>query len=177
MTRTITLVLAAVAVTASLAEAQRVSFDRLALRLNQGDRVTVTDSDGQETKGRIVDLSPSTLSLETAGRRRDLTGGDVSVIERRYHDSLGNGALIGFVSGVVFIATLVVAECADCATNPEVMPWYALFGAAGAGIGVGFDALHQGSRVIYRGVPSDRRLAVSPVVSRERQGVSVSLGF
>lgn len=177
MTRTITLVLAAVAVTASLAEAQNVSFDRLALRLNQGDQVTVTDSEGQETRGRIVDLSPSTLSLETAGLRRELTGGDVSVIQRRYHDPLGNGALIGFVSGVAFLATLVSAECSGCANDPEMMLGYLLFGGAGAGIGMGFDALHQGSRVVYRAAPSDRRFAVSPVVSRERQGVSVSLGF
>jgi len=177
MLRTIALALAAATLTASLSEAQNASFDRLALRLNQGDQVTVTDSEGRETKGRIVDLSPSTLSLETAGLRRDLTGGDVSVIQRRYHDPLGNGALIGFVSGVAFIATLVAAECPDCRNDPEVMPWYALFGAAGAGIGMGFDALHQGSRVVYRAAPSDRRLAVSPVVSRERQGVSVSLGF
>lgn len=47
MNRTIALVLAAIALTAPLAEAQRVSFDRLALRLNQGDAVTVTDGDGQ----------------------------------------------------------------------------------------------------------------------------------
>ena len=177
MPRTIALALAAATLNASLAEAQNVSFDRLALQLNQGDRVTITDSEGQETKGRIVDLSPSMLSLETAGLRRDLTGGDVSVIERRYHDSLGNGALIGLVSGVVFIATIVAAECSGCATDPEVMPWYALFGAAGAGIGAGLDSLHQGSRVVYRAAPSDRRLAVSPVVSPDRQGVSVSLGF
>ena len=177
MLRTIALALTAATLTASLSEAQNPSFDRLALRLNQGDQVTVTDSEGRETKGRIVDLSPSTLSLETAGLRRDLTGGDVSVIQRRYHDPLGNGAAIGFVSGVAFLAVLVSAGCSGCATDPEVMPWYALFGGAGAGIGMGFDALYQGSRVVYRAAPSDRRLAVSPMVSRERQGVSVSLGF
>ena len=172
MTRTIILVLAAVAVTASLAEAQRVSFDRLALQLNQGDAITVTHGDGQELRGRIVDLSSSTLALEADGLRRDLDRGDISVIHRRERDSLTNGALVGFASGVAFIVTF-----GGSAADPYALPWYALFGAAGAGIGVGFDALHQGSRVVYRAAPSDRRLAVSPVVSPERQGVSVSFGF
>ena len=175
--RTITLVLAAMAVTASLAEAQRVSFDLLALQLDEGDPVTVTDGDGRELRGRIVDLSSSTLALEADGLRRDLSRGDVSVIQRRERDSLTNGALVGFASGVALAVTLVAGECRSCATDPSVMPWYTLFGAAGAGIGAGLDSLHQGSRVIYRASSSDRRLAVSPVVSPERQGVSVSLGF
>ena len=177
MTRTIILVLAAVvAVTASLAEAQRVSFDRLALQLNQGDAITVTHGDGQELRGRIVDLSSSTLALEADGLRRDLDRGDISVIHRRERDSLTNGALVGFASGVAFIVTFVAGN-GGSATAPYALPWYALFGAAGAGIGAGLDSLHQGSRVVYRAAPSDRRLAVSPVVSPERQGVSVSLGF
>ena len=71
---------------------------------------------------------------------------------------------------------IVVGEGGSAAA-PCALPWYPLFGAAGAGIGAGLDSLHQGSRVVYRAAPSDRRLAVSPVVSPERQGVSVSLGF
>lgn len=178
MKRTITLVLVAIALTASLAEAQRVSFDRLALQLNQGDAVTVTDGDGQELRGRVVDLSSSTLALEADGLRRDLNRGDVSVIQRRERDSLTNGALVGFASGVAFAVMLVlVVGDGSSAADPYAMPWYALYGAAGAGIGAGLDSLHQGSRVVYRAAPSDRRLALSPVVSRERQGVSVSLGF
>ena len=176
MTRTVTFVLAAATLTASLAEAQGVSFDRLALQLNQGDPVTVTDDDGQELRGRIVDLSSSTLALEADGLRRDLNRGDISVIQRRERDSLTNGALVGFASGVAFAVMLVVGN-GGSAADPYAMPWYALFGTAGAGIGAGLDSLHQGSRVVYRAAPSDRRLAVSPIVSPERQGVSVSLGF
>ena len=175
MIRTITLVLAAMAVTASIAQAQRVTFDRLALRLNQGDAVIVTDSDGQVLRGQIVDLSSSTLSLETGGLRRDLDGGDISVIRHRERDSLMNGAAIGFASGVAIIVGLV-ARTGELSAADFVYA-SSLFGAAGAGIGAGLDALHEESRVIYRTAPSNRRLAVSPVVSRERQGVSVSLGF
>ena len=176
MTRTITLVLAAVAVTASLAEAQRVTFDRLALQLNQGDSVTVTDSDGRRLRGRIVDLSASTLALQVDGLRRDLNRGDISAVQRRERDSLKNGAAIGFASGVAVLVGLAVLPDGDL--NPTgFMIVGSLFGAAGAGIGAGLDALHEETQVIYRTTPSNRRLAVSPVVSLERQGVSVSLGF
>ena len=177
MTR-IALVLAAATVTASLAEAQSLSFDRLALQLNQGDRITVTDRDGEELRGRIVDLSSSTLSLQTGGLRHDLAGGDISVIRRRERDSLKNGAAIGFASGVAGVAVLVGLVAPDGDLPPAgFMILGSLFGAAGAGIGAGLDALQEESRVVYRTAPSNRRLAVSPVVSRERQGVAVSLGF
>ena len=176
MTRTITLVLAASAVTASLAEAQRVTFDRLALRLNQGDSVLVTDSDGRRLRGRIVDLSASTLALETDGLRRELNRGDVSMIQRRERDSLTNGAAIGFGSGLAIIVGLFARH--GVLDDAGVVFFYSsLFGAAGAGIGAGLDALHEEPQVVYRSAPSNRRLAVSPVLSPERQGVSVSLGF
>ncbi len=172
MTR-IVLVLAAATATAPLAGAQSLSFDRLALELNQGDRVTVTDSGGQKLQGRIVDLSPSILSLQAGALRRDLNRDDVSVVRRRERDSLTNGAVFGFASGVgvALALILVVGEGGGSAS------WYALFGAAGAGIGAGLDSLHQGSRVIYRAAPSNRRLAVSPRLSRDGAVLSVSLGF
>ena len=177
MTR-IALVLVAATATAPLAEAQSLSFDRLALQLNQGDRVTVTDSDGQELQGRIVDLSSSTLSLQAGALRRDLNRDDVSVVQHRERDSLTNGAAFGFASGVVFALILVVGESGGSyAADPAAVPWYALFGAAGASIGAGLDSLHQGSRVIYSAAPSNRRLAVSPRLSRDGGVLSVSLGF
>ena len=175
MTR-IVLVLAAATATAPLAGAQSLSFDRLALELNQGDRVTVTDSGGQKLQGRIVDLSPSILSLQAGALRRDLNRDDVSVVQRRERDSLTNGAVFGFASGVGVALILVVGE-GGYAAAPAAAPWYALFGAAGAGIGACLDSLHQGSRVIYRAAPSNRRLAVSPRLSRDGAVLSVSLGF
>ena len=175
MTR-IALVLVAATATAPLAEAQSLSFDRLALQLNQGDRITVTGSDGRELQGRIVDLSSSTLSLETAGLRRDLSGGDVSVIRRRERDSLKNGAAIGFASGAAIIVGLF-ARSGELDHAGIVFFYSSLFGAAGAGIGAGLDALHESSRVIYSTTPSNRRFAVAPLLSRDSGGLSVSLGF
>ena len=175
MTR-ITLVLVPAMVTASLAEAQSVPFDRLALLVNQGDRITVTDSAGRELRGRLLDLSPSTLSLQSDGLRHDLHGGDISAVRRRERDSLQNGAVIGFLSGAALAAGLLART--EAGLDPSfLLPFASLAGAAGAGIGVCLDSLHEGSQVIYRAAGSNRRLAVSPLLSRDSAGLSVSLGF
>ena len=175
MTR-ITLVLAPAMVSASLAEAQSVSFDRLALLVNQGDRIMVTDIAGRELRGRIVDLSPSTLSLQTDGLRHDLNGGDISAIRRRERDSLKDGAVLGFLSGAaIAVGFLVQTEARN--NSGLVLSFASLAGAAGTAIGVCLDGLHEGSQVIYSAGGSNRRLAVSPLLSRSRRGLSVSLGF
>ena len=75
------------------------SFERLGLLLDQGERIRVTDGAGRELRGRLIDLSPSTLSLRVAGVRHDLREAAVAVIRRQRRDRLGNGALVGFLSG------------------------------------------------------------------------------
>ncbi len=170
--------LAAVVMTATgpSAQAQALSFDRLGLRIDEGDHVTVTDHAGRVLRGRVVDLSASGLSLQAGDVRHDLDGGDISVIRWRERDSLANGAWVGFLSGVGFLAAMARGSDGDAGL---AMTFGALFGAAGAGIGVYFDAIYQPSRVIYGSEGSDRRLAVSPVLSASGDGggVSVSLGF
>ena len=169
----IALVLVAAVTTASLTEAQTVeSFDRLALLVNQGDRLTVTDRAGEELQGRLVDLTPTTLSLQIDDGLHDLAEANVSLVRRRQRDSLKNGALLGFMAGAAIAASLTSA------THPFIrMSAMSLFGAAGIGIGVGFDAFVQDSRVVYRATRSARRLTVSPLLTRDRRGVSLSLGF
>ena len=173
MTR-ILLALVTVVATSSLAGAQDISFDRLALLVNQGDTITVTDADGRRLHGQILDLSPSTLTLQTGAIRHELDGSEVSVVRGRERDPLRNGALIGFAVGAGYVVSLAVRYRID---DPAMVYFAFLMGGAGAGIGVGLDSLHEDSRVIYRAAPSDRRLTVSPVLSPERQGLSVSFGF
>lgn len=179
MTRT-ALVLLAVTPMASLAEAQTVaSFDRLALVVNQGDHVTLTDSSGRALRGRILDLSPSTLALSVNGVRQEVLGAEVATIRRPRRDPLKNGAVTGFLSGAGIAAGLLLgSRCADARVALYVG---SLFGAAGAGIGAGVDALIQGEHVIYtapRTAPgASRGFTVAPVVSRGGGGLSASFGF
>ena len=176
MTR-IALVLIAVTATPALAQAQTAtSFDRLWLLVNQGDRISVTDRNGRRLQGRLIDLSPTTLSLQMDDGRRELEEAEVSIIRRSRHDSLKNGAIIGSISGAVVAGVLLSDE------GPTSYPGvYALimslFGAAGAGIGVGLDAGYEKSQVVYRARRSARHLSVAPLLSRDRRGLSVSLGF
>jgi len=174
MTRIIALALATVVTAASFAGAQDVSFDRLALHVNQGDTITVTDGDGRRLHGQVLDLSPSTLTLQAGALRHELYGDEVAVVRGRERDSLKNGAAIGFAVGAGYIVSMAVAHRID---DPVIVYLALVFGGVGAGVGTGLDALHEDTKEIYRAVPSDRRLTVSPVLSRDRQGVSVSFGF
>ncbi len=177
MIRLIVLVLATAvwAGSASRAEAQGVSFDRLGLRVDEGDRVSVTDLAGRELDGRILDFSASSLSLEADGIRHDLSEGDIAVVRHRERDSLRNGTAVGFAVGVGF-AAYVFAQCDDAPPAAWVFGTL-LYGTVGAGIGAGVDAMHERSREVYRAQSFDRRLVVAPVLSRGGGGVSLSLGF
>lgn len=178
MTRTaLVLVAATVTTTASLAEAQTVeSFDRLALLVNQRDHITVTDRTGRQLQGRLIDLSPASLSLLTDEGLRDLEETEVALVRRRQPDSLKNGALLGAISGAVVAGVLMSDE--GPGSYPGVYALFmSLFGAAGAGIGVGLDAAYVRSQVIYTARRPAARVAVSPLLSRHRRGVALSLGF
>jgi hypothetical protein len=155
-------------------------FTQLNTRLGPGDTIWVTDAQGREVKGRILSLSTDALTLE-GGSRRSFGAPDVSTIQVRRNDSLGNGALIGLGvgSGLTLVACLAGTDGSDqgwCAAAAAV------YGGIGAGIGVGIDALIPGKKILaYRGpAPSGAplaRLSIAPLVSRRAKGVAVSLTF
>lgn len=176
MTRT-ALVLAAAMAAASPTEAQTVeSFDRLALLVNQGDHIEVMVRGGRKLQGRLIDLSPASLSLLIEDDLHDLEETEVAVVRRRQPDSLKNGAIAGSIVGAVVAGVLMADE--GPGSYPGVYTLFmSLFGAAGAGIGIGFDAGYVRSEVVYTARRSTRRVAVSPLLSRHRRGVALSLGF
>ena len=105
--------------------------------------------------------------------RRQGTG--VVRIERRRSDSLLNGALIGAGAGVASGLLLCRAmepwrNCRD-----DVGPMLG-FGAIGAGIGMGIDALIRGGETIYQPAGTTR-LQVAPVVGRSAGGLRVAVSF
>lgn len=171
------LVLAAAVATASPSEAQTVeSFDRLALLVNQGDHIEVTIRGGRQLRGRLIDLSPASLSLLIDDRLRDLDETEVAVVRLRQPDSLKNGAIVGSIVGAVVAGVLMADE--GPGSYPGVYTLVmSLFGAAGAGIGIGFDAGYVRSQVVYTARRPARRVAVSPLLSRHHRGVALSLGF
>ena len=149
------------------------SFEQLALLVESGDRITVTDSAGREQTGRIVDLSPSALALFIDGARHDFREVQVHSIRQWRQDSLKNGAWFGFAVGAALGATALNPR-ADIAAPALFL---GLLAAAGTGIGVGLDALVPSRQVIYQSAGTARRVTVAPLVARDRRGLAVSLSF
>ena len=154
-------------------------FSQLDTRLRPGDTIWVTDAQGREVKGEIVDLAPDSLTLK-AGPARRFGPADATLIRQRRHDPLWNGALIGFaVGGGLGLGMGNFSgswDWGDAATGAVI------FGGIGAGIGVGFDALIPGKKqVVYRapgpGAASHARLSIAPVVTRRSKGLAVSFAF
>ena len=66
-----------------VAAQQASSFEQLQILVESDDEITVIEGDGQEFKGRIIDLSASTLRLSVNGVPRRYSQGDVIEILRR----------------------------------------------------------------------------------------------
>ncbi|MEO5741259.1 MAG: hypothetical protein ABIS29_11755 [Vicinamibacterales bacterium] len=161
----------------SLAEAQQLAgtFDQLRVLIKPGDTLTITDDHGQRLRGKLVDLSASSLVLVASGTRRLFQDTEVSTIEKRGADSLKNGALIGLSIGAGLFGPVIGAVTGDWGLAAAGALFY---GGIGMGIGAGGDALIEGPRVIYAAAPSARRTVnVAPILSRSRKGVLLSIGL
>jgi hypothetical protein len=164
--------------TISPAEAQQIAgtFDQLRVLVRPGDTLTVTDSTGQRVRGRLTELSASSLRLDVSGGLRQFQDSDVDTIEKRGADSLKNGALTGMAISGGF-AVLGMAMTGVASEEPGVVVAATLlYCGIGAGIGAGIDALIEGRHVIYASSNSaSTRLAIAPILSRSRKGVLLSL--
>jgi hypothetical protein len=165
---------------ASRAEAQGIatSFDQLRLLVRPGDTVSVTDTTGREVTGRIVVLSSSSLALMIDRTRRDLTEPDVTTIRQRRNDSLANGAAWGLGIGAGLTGALIAASGGVDGEYGWAVLAIAAYGAIGAGVGVGVDAMITSRQVIYeRPARPSAALTISPVLTGARKGISVSMRF
>ena len=159
------------------------SMDQLRVLVKPGDQIRVTDATGRETKGKIADLSGDTLALLVDGQRREVRVGDISTIRQRRSDSLATGAKVGFGIGAGFgvLVAVQVLSVYDEAGVGAVTAISLLYGALGAGMGVGFDALVTREQVIYaapaRSAPTRAGVRIRPLLTHGRRGVAVSLGF
>ena len=162
---------------AASAEAQQLAgtFDQLRVLVKSGDTLTITNSTGQRTQGKLTLLSESSLVLDVSGALHPFQAADVDTIEKRGSDSLKNGALIGLgVAGG--LGTLAATSVASREEAGLVAIAALLYAGIGAGIGAGIDALIEGRRVIYAGANSNRTtFHISPILSRQGKGVMLSV--
>jgi hypothetical protein len=164
---------------AAPARAQELAstFDQLRVLIKAGDTLTIAGRDGQETRGRMVRLTRTSLEIDVDGATRLLQEDAITTIRRRHADSLANGAKIGFGVGAGFgtlVAIAVVGEIGSAAAIPMVL----VYGAMGAGIGVGIDGVQSSDQVIFsRPGPVSARLGISPIASQGRRGARLTLRF
>lgn len=158
--------------------------DAIRQRVKEGQKVRITDDQGREWHGRIEVLAPDNLVLLTKDRqRRDIPYGAIVRIDRP-HDTLENGALIGFVSGAAFGMLAVIAEeNADCepgaffSCGDPTAAAYVLIptvtGAMGAGVGVAIDALIRRDPTLFR--RGESRVTLAPSLGGGVRGLRLSV--
>ena len=160
-------------------QAQEVatSFDQLRVLVKPGDTVTVTDTSGRVISGKIAELSSSSIGILVGGNRSDLVDGDVRTISQRRHGNLATGAKWGFGIGAALgLLGGLGSNCAHC--GGLILVSSAAIGGIGSCIGVGISASTTHQHVIYaKPGTGSVKLTVSPLVTRNRQGMIVSFGF
>jgi hypothetical protein len=159
------------------------SFDQLRVLVQVGDKVRIADATGRETSGKLADLSPTGLALLVDGERREFDAGDVSTVRQRRDDSFANGAKIGFGigAGIGLLGGVAMASVYDEIGPAQIIAISFMYGALGAGMGVGMDALITREQVIYAArtptTAAPAAVKIRPLFTRARRGVVVSIGF
>jgi hypothetical protein len=110
-----------------------------------GEEVFVTHTgSGQPVRGRLIELSSTSLAILVGGRRVDVPVDDVLRIDVR-GDSVKDGAIIGagVMVGLTALSCAAVDDAGYCVTA------LILNTGIGALVGAGIDALHKGRTPIY----------------------------
>jgi hypothetical protein len=153
--------------------------------VQKGDKVSVTETDGTVTKGKIEDVSTSSLRLMRDRRSIELP--ESRVLEIKKKDPLGNGVRNGALVGAgvcgglgALVAYSFCEGAVGCGLGATaVVALSAGIGAGvGAGIGLGIDAIKSRSITVYRAKPGRMtRFNIVPVLLKGSTGIAVSISF
>lgn len=175
MRQGITVGVTVLALAAAPAGAQPVdSFRELAELIEIGRSVVVvTSPSGAVITGQLVDISPASLSVFAGGRKVELDEARVRRVRQRWNDPTSDGAALGFAAG--FAPPLLLYGMSSGGEEIGGLVLFAsLTGVAGALIGATLDGRRTGRmRDLY--VREPRRVAISPLVSRERAGAALAI--
>jgi hypothetical protein len=146
-----------------------VAFAALGKSVQLGDLVIVTDVHGVTSSGALVDLTPASLTLKSADRRKTLELAEVGRVQRR-QNGIVLGGIIGGAAGLALGVMAAVGSDAEIGAGG-----IALDTLLGAAIGIGIDALVARPRTLYK--RAERRAAVQPIVGRHTVGVRLALSY
>jgi len=154
----------------------QTSANDLRGQVKEGQKVAVTDEQGRELRGRIVNVTTDSLTLARGDRREAVQYDQIVKIDRV--DDLRNGALIGLGVGLALFALDAVVSSENGITlNPAgYVVIGALYGGLGAGAGAGLDALIGGNRSIYQRGRSTR-ISLAPSIGRDRVRASIGISW
>jgi hypothetical protein len=166
--------------TSGVAGAQQArSFEQLQMLVRQDDRITVTETAGPVSVGRVVEITDSSLQIATANSVREFTERDVFRITDRRPDSVGNGAkyggIVGAILGVIGGIAFAVDDYEDC--TGCVVAAVPVYTALGIGTGVAIDAMIVRERTIFTGVATSSRVSAKPVFSSSHRSISINVSW
>jgi hypothetical protein len=167
-----------------VAAQEAASFQDLPRAIAPNQRVVITDVGGGKTRGNVIEVTPSTITLSAGDpfdSKRTLTFDRATVATIRRSDRLWNGLLIGVAAG--FAATEVWSyslcgtrssnfECAAIATG---VGWFTMV-PGGAVAGALIDKA-IGNNLIYISRPTRAELHVSPSITPRGAGLTLALTF
>ncbi len=159
------------------------SFPDFAAKMKVGRTISITDSAGRQTTGKVTAVSPTSLELLVGGTRQTFDAARVQTITARQRNT-GRGAKWGFLVGAALTVVSVVGssspDCSvvDCKSFDSplfIIPFVGVMGGLGASVGAGIGAASTRERVIYRAQP--RPLGMVPLVSKDQFGLGLSISF
>jgi hypothetical protein len=160
------------------------SLEDLQSLIRVNDTITLERTNGNSIKGRVENISASSLKLKIHGKSEEFRQPEIHLVRIHFNDPIKNGlilgTIIGGVGGAVIGAGVSDAFCDGCGNNAGGgAAAFGLFGAGiGAGVGALADYLHQGNKTVFVSQPrAALRFHVAPLVSQKAKGVSLALRF
>lgn len=153
------------------------TVDELRLLVKAGDTVRVTDASGREVSGKIVTLAPQSIELRVDDNPQLWNEADIASVSHRRPDSLANGAWWGLGIGAGLVSLAVAVVGVEDGEEGGAALAIGFYGAVGAGIGTGIDALIKKWRVIYQKPATTTGWHVEPIATPHAMGARLSVRF
>ena len=154
------------------------SLGALSSRVTPADRIYVRTTSGEEIVGRFSHASQASLTLEVAGRMRDIPAADVQQVWQRGASYAKRGMLYGFLAGAAIadISALTASRSeSDWSTGDKIFVGTLAGGGAGLIWGGVIGAFIHERTVVYRAVAPTVRML--PLLAPNRVGVRLAARF